>query len=435
MSKHVVDFPQKPVRGESPMIEFDRWMMIKSLYRQGWAKRKIARELVVDRNTVRKVLRQERPQPYQRVVPRSSILAPYEGFIQQRVAEVDYSARRVFEDLLTMGYQGSYDTVKVYVRPLRQERDQIAEATVRFETAPGKQAQVDWGSSWVTMQGGRLRVHLFVMGLGYSRRHYVEFTPRETIEELILCHEHAFDWFGGLTEEILYDNPKTVVLKRDVEGKHIQWNPLFWDFAGYYGFTPRLCRPYRAKTKGKVESGMKYVKRSFLSGREFASWEHLNECAQRWTVEVADSRIHGTTHRSPAEAFREEKLLSHRGKPPFRVQNHLLRKVSHDCLVMIETNRYSVPYRYVGKTVEIQWDKEGTLSIYYRGKQIASHPRQNGQHRVRVDPVHYQGLLQAQRQASTPPTPQGNGKDLRLWRVVDEPVQIRDLSIYEALVT
>jgi transposase len=117
-------------------------------------------------------------------------------------------------------------------------------------------------------------------------------------------------------EERLYDNPNTVGLKRDREGRVVAWNPQFWDFARYSGFTPRLCRPYRAQTKGQVESGVKYIKRSVVKGRGLPAWDALNPLVQAWVVTIADQRIHGTTCRKPAEAFGEERLRPHRERPP-----------------------------------------------------------------------------------------------------------------------
>lgn len=151
-----------------------------------------------------------------------------------------------------------------------------------------------------------MRVHIFVLVLCYSRAIYVEFTTDEKLVTLIRCHEHAFHWFGGLPEEILYDNPRTIVLNRGTDNARM--NPTFQDFCRYYGYRPRLCRPYRAQTKGKVESGMKYVKRSFLPGRVFSSLDHANEQVQEWIRTVADQRLHGTGHEQPAARFLRENL-------------------------------------------------------------------------------------------------------------------------------
>jgi transposase len=359
------------------------------------------------------------------------VVTPYLEYIRQRAGEVDDNAYRIFHELRERGYPGGYQMVKLAVRPLRAERDRLAEATLRFETAPSRQAQVDWGTTWAQIGTQLVRVQVFVLGLGYSRRLYVEFTHDQQLATLIACHEHAFDWFGGLTEELLYDKPNTVVLKRDREGRVIAWNPQFWDFARYYGFTPRLCHPYRAQTKGKVESGVKYVKRSFVRGRLFPNWEALNPMAAEWMVRVADQRIHGTTFRKPAEAFTEEHLRSHHGRPPDVLQSSLLRTVARDCLVTVKTNRYSVPAAYVGQGVEVQWGAGETVQIYHQGLLIATHPRLRGPHQRCVEPAHY-AMLRPARPA--PDARQGDtGVGTTRWTEELPEVAIRALAVYEAL--
>jgi transposase len=434
MTQRMVSFPQKLLEGERGMITGDTWGMIRALHRQGWAQRKIARELEVDPKTVRRALCQETRQAYRRSAPRATLLTGYEAFIRRRVVEVDYNAHRLLEELRTQGYRGGYDTVKLFVRPLRAERDRLVAATLRFETAAGRQSQVDWGSTWAQVGDTRLRGHLFVMVLGYSRRLYAEFTPDETVASLLRCHEHALDWFGGLTEEILYDNPKTVVLKRDWAGRVIEWNPQFWDFARYYGFTPRLCRPYRAQTKGKVESGSKYVKRSFVKGRPFPTQEAMNPMVQDWLVTVADQRIHGTTFRKPAELFPQESLRSHRRKPPYHLTTPIVRVVARDCLVTVDTNRYSVPSAYVGKMVQVHTGVDQPLQIYYRGELIATHTLLAGPHQVQMDPRHYQGLW-PHRHPPAVAAAGTAGEALSLWPIPQDGVQVRDLAVYEALVS
>jgi transposase len=431
MTELLISSPQKLVVGESPMIEFELWTEVHARFRQGHGKRKIARELGLDRKTVKRILAHERPAPYRRTVLRPTVVTPYVDYIHQRAAAVDYNASRIFQELQARGYPGGYEMVKLAVRPLRAERDRLAEATLRFETAPGRQAQVDWGTTWAEIGTQQVRVQVFVMVLGYSRRLYAEFTRDQQVATLIACHQHAFDWFGGLTEELLYDNPKTVVLKRDREGRVVAWNPQFWDFARYYGFTPRLCRPYRAQTKGKVESGVKYIKRSFVKGRVFPAWDALNPLVQEWLVTVADERIHGTTFRRPAEVFAEEHLRSHRERPPYVLQTSLLRTVARDCLVTVETNRYSVPAAYVGQTVEVQWGADATVQIYHRGTLIATHPRARGHHQRCVEAAHYAALQ--------PPAPPAGGSPieepvrLTSWTGPFPEVAVRALSVYEAL--
>ena len=175
-----------------------------------------------------------------------------------------------------------------FLQPYRAQRKWSELATVRFETAPGEQAQVDYGQLKVWIGEQAETVHLFVFTLGYSRRLFTRGYRNERLATLLDGHERAFRFFGGVTLSCLYDNPRTLVLGRS-ENK-VLWHPLFDDFARYYGFTPRACQPYRARTKGKVESGVKYVKRNALAGRRFPSWEELNGWLERWSAEVADLR-------------------------------------------------------------------------------------------------------------------------------------------------
>jgi transposase len=234
--------PPNSLTREGEMSGFDLWTEIHARARRAEAKQQMARELGGERQTVRRLLTQERPMPYQRTVTRPSRVRLYRAYLQRRAPEVDDNASRIFPELKAQGYE----MVKLAGRPLRAERARLADATVRCETAPGRQAQVDWGSTWADIGGQRMRGQRFVMVLGYSRRLYGERTRDQTLGSLLACHQHAFDWFGGLTGAILYDNPKTVLLKRDGDGRVIEWHPQFWDFAQDYGFTPRLCRPYRA---------------------------------------------------------------------------------------------------------------------------------------------------------------------------------------------
>jgi transposase len=229
--------------GES-MVNGDLWHEIHSRFKLQESKKSIALTLGISVQTVRKILRQEKPVPYQRREKTPTIIVPYEDYIRQRLAAVGYCTQSIFEELQERGYTGSYDQVKRYVRPLREEAK--AEATSRFETPPGKQGQVDWGQCWTVIGGKHSKAHLFVMTLGYSRKFFSKGTNNEKLSTFINCHREAFDHFGGLPHEVVYDNAKSVVVSRDFEGRHIQWNPTFWDFSQYYGFRPWAHRPYRA---------------------------------------------------------------------------------------------------------------------------------------------------------------------------------------------
>jgi transposase len=403
--------------GGGQLLDLDQWAQIRSLKKLGHSIRRIARDLEIDRNTVRKALRASDPPQYVRTKVQEFKVDPFLGYICNRAAAVGFNAHKIYEEIKKLGYNGCYTTVKQIVRPLRQEQKLIEEATIRFETPPGLQAQVDWGSKTVMIGGQIIRVHIFVMVLCYSRAIYVEFTMDEKLPTLIACHEHAFAWFGGIPEEILYDNPKTIVLDRTTANARI--NPKFEDFCRYYGYTPRLCRPYRARTKGKVESGVKYVKRSFLAGEEFPSLASANEQVLTWIREVADQRIHGTTHEQPAARFRLESLRPFTGRPPYILQVWKMRKVPADCLVSYATNRYSVPWKYVYQTVELQ-EQGGQISIYHQGALITTHRKAEGKYQVVMNPEHYRGI---------------SGKHDAVRKVATSlpEVEVRSLDVYAAL--
>jgi transposase len=346
------------------------------------------------------------------------------------VVEVDDNACRIVQELQRQGDPGGYEMVKRVVRPVRTGRNRAREATVRFETPPGHQAQVDWGRGWGWMAGERQHVHVLVMLLGYSRALYTEFPAAERLPSLLSGHEHAFDWFGGVPHAILYDHPKTLVLGRDLPGRQITWNPQFWDFTPYDGFHPRLCWPYRARTQGKVESGVKYVKRAFLLGRTCRSWEDLNAQGQDGVRTVADQRVHGTTFRKPAAACLDEQLRAHTGRPRYVLQMSLRRTVARDGLVTVETNRYALPAPCVGRVVEVQWGAAATVQIDHQGTLIATHPRAEGQHQLCIDPAHYQALRTPLAVPSVAPEPAG----LTAWLGAVPEVAVRELAVYDALV-
>jgi transposase len=399
------------------MIKTELWHEIHSRFRLKETKKSIARALGLHIQTIRKVLQQSSPAPYRRPKSEATVLTPHKAYILRRLAAVGYCARAIYEELQTRGYRGSYDAVKRFVSPLQTAAR--VEATVRFETPPGRQGQADWGQCWTSIAGKKTKVHLFVMTLGYSRRMYAEASRDEKLPAFLHGHEAAFTHLGGVPHEIVYDNLKSVVLSRDFNGSRFEWNPAFWDFSRYYGFQVRPHRPYRPQTKGKVESGVKYVKR-FLRGKEFASLDDLNSQLLEWIITVADQRIHGTTHRKPVEMFLEEKdlLVDHRGRPGFVLQEHAVRHVSKDCLVAFETNRYSVPFRLAGQKVEVQAEGE-TVKIFHAGELVVSHPRLTGSYQSRMDRTHYWGI-----------------KPARPTHVVIPPeddVQVRDLVVYENL--
>lgn len=414
---HVEHCLQHNVELEAEMVDRDRYGAIRELHNRGVPKKAIARQLGVTVKTVRNWLRKATWQPYERLKPDNTVLAPFEQWLSSRAPEVNFNASILFRELKLSGYKGSYETVKLFVRPLRDEHQKQCDVTMRFETAPGKQGQVDWGSASVWLGDRKIRVHFFAMVLGYSRRLFARGYLNEKLPTLLSGHMEAFSWFGGSPRELLYDNPRTIVVDRVLHAG-------FADFAGHYGFTPRLCWPYRPQTKGKIESGVKYLKRNFLPGRRFLNLEHLNRELERWITDVADVRIHGTTGCRPIERFQEERLLDLKTVPPYRLETSITRQVARDAMITFSGNRYSVPWRFAGQHVQVElWDEE--IRILSQGEVIATHLKVTGSGRQQVDQSHYKGLFRTatERKAEEPP------RFDPWWK--DEEVGIRDLDIYD----
>ena len=306
----------------------------------------------------------------------------------------------------------------------------VASSGSVFETEPGAQAQADWGQVRVLLGSQIVEVHIFVMTLGYSRRAWAEGYGHERMESLLAAHEHGFEHFGGVTREILYDRMRTVI-QGEREGTK-RWNPTFQAFARHWGFEPRACRPYRAQTKGKVESGVKYVKRNFLPGRVFRDLEDFNEQLAGWLAEVADLRIHGTTHELPIERFaREADLLARtREQPSFLQAMRRERVVAEDWLVSIDANRYSVPWRLIGKTVQVV-RVGASWQILHQGELVAEHPMLAGRHQLRVNPAHGPGAVARNARKRFAEAPAAPAVDLKAHALLG--VEVRDLAVYDEL--
>jgi hypothetical protein len=304
-------------------------------------------------------------------------------------------------------------------------------ATMRYETPPGQQAQVDFGQRQLWIGQTYATAHVFVFTLGYSRRMYPHAFPHERLDAVLDGHEQAFHHFGGVPEHIVLDNAKPVVLHhgRRAEGHAVVWHPAYADFASYYGFRPWAHWPHRPQTKGKVESGVKYVKRNALAGKRFGSWAHLNAWLLEWATTVADTRVHGTTHEVPGERFQrsEGTRLSPLGTRPLYARERVRhRVVAADALVAIGGSRYSVPVRFVGATVTIR-ELLGSYEILQEGAVIARHPRR-GRHQVVMEQSHYAGLLRPGGRATVPTPP---AWDPHYPAASD--VAVRDLAIYAAI--
>lgn len=370
--------PTGAVEGE--VINQNVYGAVRTLAEQGASKKAIARQLGLDVKTVRKWLKRLWAPAKRRA--RGRQLEAWREFLLARAPEVGFNAVVLMRELGPQGYGGSYSALLKYLAPWRQEWRGEGLPTVRFETGPGEQAQVDWGSTALTLGDERVRVHLFTMVLGFSRRIFAKAYRSEGLDPLLDGHAAAFAHFGGRTETILYDNPRTIVTRKDEAAGHVVWNATFKDRMDFYGVVPRLCRFYRAQTKGKVESGVKYVKRNALAGRRFRDLDELNASLLDWCVSVADQRVHGTTHERPWERFaRAETLIPVDRRPPAPRERVVTRRVPPDCYVALETNRYPVPFDWVGHDIEVQILATEVV-LRNAGADPVRHERIEGSHQV-----------------------------------------------------
>lgn len=406
------------------MLGLEDWMDIRSLHQQGLSVSEIARREGVDRKTVRKYLR-ETPHAYQRK-RKAWKIDTFRSYLRERWEQGVENASRLFRELQKNGYTGCATQVRAIVHPWRIE--QRERAFVRFETAPGEQAQLDWGhfGNW----SGR-RLYGFALTLGWSRMQFVEFTQRQDIETLLNCMIHGFHFFAGVTATILSDNMKTWVVDR-IDGQP-RFHPRMLDFASYYGFVPRVCHPYRPETKGKIESTIRYIKSSFWPGIQFDSLLDLNRQALSWCQE-ANRRVHGTTREIPLERWTREGLTPLDGHPDYDTSYVSHRQVSKDCTFSYRGNRYSVPFTYVGKNVLV---REGldtdAIRVFHQNQLIAEHRLATGKGGMMIEPGHYGSLPRRSRLPLPPPGLSGElvpGPGVGLHYPIPE-VELRPLSVYE----
>ncbi len=296
------------------MITDEVYVEIELLRKHGLSLRKIAEEVGCAVNTVRRHLETGSLPRYQPSPRRATKLSRFEGYLRERQAAARPAwipATVLQREIAAQGYAGGLSQLRAFLRRLKPALPM--DPVVRFETAPGEQMQVDW----VEFRKGKNPLYAFCATLGFSRASFVEFVTDMKVETLIACHQHAFETFGGIPQRVLYDNMKTVVLERDASGRgEHRFHTGFLDYARHCGFVIKLCRPYRAKTKGKVERFNGYLRRSFYvplvtqlkqAGLILDVVTATTE-VRRWLKDIANQRIHGTTQARPIERLQEECL-------------------------------------------------------------------------------------------------------------------------------
>lgn len=354
------------------MIGKEDFAVIQALHQRGVYQKDIAAELHVHPKTVMRAL-QRQGSPERERVKRGSKLDAHKGKVDQLLSEGVWNARVILREIQENGYEGGYSILLEYIQPKRVLRSS-ERATVRFETDPGKQLQSDWGEIVVEIGGVRRKVHFIVNELGYSRRFHFWCTDSEDAEHTYEGIMRSFEYFGGGTQEVLVDNQKSAVLHASNSGSP-KFNERFVDLAGIYGFTPRACKPYRARTKGKDERMVGYVKQNFfVRYRSFESWEHMNQLAEQWLREEADLRVQGTVKEVVAERFERERPHLH-ALPATRYDTSYFeyRQAAWDGYIEVKGNRYSVPAALAGQRVAVRIGLDGLLRVYHAEQLVTSH--------------------------------------------------------------
>ena len=410
------------------MLALEDIMDFHKLKQQGMSVRAIAHHTGYNRRTVTKYLRNGLKEPrYKPRAPRPGKLDPYRDYIANRLESFpQLSGQRLLNEIRDRGYRGGYSILASHLRKVRPKPP--VEFEQRFETPPGEQAQVDFAEFRVTFTNEpdrQYRVHLFLFVMGCSRWFWGRFGRDQKLPAVLSGHNGAFKALGGAPKTILYDRMKTAVI--GTRNGRTDYNRHLLGLLDHYGVTPWACRPYSPKTKGKVERLVSYVRGSFFMAREFADMDDLNRRFEHWCREEADRRRHGTTRRIVADDLRRER--PHLRPLPPRIYDEAMRverKVNREGMVSVDTNGYSVPDNTRSRTVDVHVGPS-TLRIFDRtGKLIATHPRLEGRHECRIDPLH---------RRSPPPGQLNRLTIIRTGRDrVDSPgIPVRPLDIYAAI--
>lgn len=358
---------------------------IETLWKQGKNKSDISRITGHDWKTVSKTIRCLQAGGYPIKKPHPKILDDHKEQVIEYL-EKGLSGVRIFEELKLVGSCVSYSAVKKYIADIKT-RDDIC---IRFHTKPGEEAQVDFGYAGLTPDNNKKRrkTWIFNMRLSYSRLDYYEKVYDQKVETFIQCHINAFKYFGGCPEYIKIDNLKSAIL--NAHFYELVYQSLYKQFADYYGFKPMPCRVRKPQEKGKTESGIKYVINNFFTGRKFIDGDDVDKKLRYWLDNTCNARIHGTTRKIPREVFdtEEKDKLIKLPEIEFRIPKVGDRIVYNDCHVYIDYNYYSVPFEYVGKTVNIEIDDK-LVRIFYQCKQIAIHEKSEGRGQFKTENSHY----------------------------------------------
>jgi transposase len=393
--------------GGGQVINLKEWMMILELHQQGLSVSAIAERTGHDRKTVRKVIGRGLVVPkYAARAPRPTLLDPYKAYLRERVAAwPELSGVRLLGEVRERGYVGGVTQLNDFLRSVRPPA--VAPFEVRFETPAGRQAQVDFAHftvEFTEQPGVQHRVWLFAMVLGHSRYLWGQYVLHQDLGTVLRCHMQAFEHFGGTPHEILYDRMKTAVLGEAGDDSGIVYNAKLIALGAHCGFKPRACKAYRAKTKGKIERPFRYVRANFFLARSFANLEDLNRQLRVWLDTVANARLHGSTGRIVAEHFAAERgSLKPLPAGRFDAVRRTERRVSHEGMVSVGGNLYSVPDGTGKRVLEVETTPE-CVRIHDGHRLVAVHALLHGRRQRSLLPGH----RQPRRSPAAPETPQSH---------------------------
>lgn len=354
--------------------------------------RSIARDLGINRDSVRRITERKSVQASMITHTRSTILDPFKHEIDEILLHDPVcTSSAILNRLRSLGFTGGITCVRDYVRRKKRERVRPKQAFLRLDFAPGETAQVDWGE-FGDVFGDGIKIHCFAMVLAHSRMIYIEFTRSEKFEEFIRCHESAFKFFSGVTRECWYDNLATAVTER--VGNLVKFNSRFMSYMGHQHTRPHACNVARGNEKGRVEDLIKYIRMNFWPAREFKDLSDLNHQAAKWRDEIANQREHRSIRQIPRLVFErdERSQLMPMNEHAFDTDEVLSRVVPSDFHFLYETNRYSVPWTLCGITITVRSDRDW-VRIYYDGQFVCRHQRSYLKYKVFTKDEHQKGLL------------------------------------------
>ena len=391
---------------------------IRQLSAEGQSMREIAKSMGISRNTVKKYLTIDYSSADESD-KRKSKIDEYRSFVDGQVKNGNYNCENILKQIRGMGYEGGLTILKDYVRQYRPGRQ--LPAVRRYETAPGHQAQLDWGiAHYCDKYGVVHKVPAMVMVLGYSRAMYVEFVKRCDEDSLMRGMANAFEFFGGVPREVLTDRMKTVITDYSEAGP--VWHKRFEDFAAVMGFVPRVCRARRPQTKGKVERGVRFLKENFLPCRCFTDLDDLNSQVKQWCSEQ-NNRIHGSTGKAPSTMLIDEKLMALPSSDMVSAYRWQSRKASRDGFISYDGVLYGLPWQYSGKEISVRIVGDA-LEAWHGGIRIASHRRERGNRTIVWLEGQYKGM---------PDTGLSIGSARMAFLVDEHRVETRPLSAYARL--